>query len=126
MAEGVCFVENATPLEIRTDAQGHIESLVVQTPLGTESLPCRTLLVATGTQASTFLEQEGLTEAGGVLLSYQGEKRVSYFGDLNPLYEGNVVRAMASAKKGYRQVCEALAGQEIQASPFTSSCSVRI
>lgn len=111
MAEGVRFLENATPLEIRTDATGHIEGLVVQTPRGVESLPCRTLLVATGTQAPTFLEEEGLVAAGDIFLSYQGETKVSFFGDLNPLYEGNVVRAMASAKNGYSQICAALLGR---------------
>jgi NADPH-dependent glutamate synthase beta subunit-like oxidoreductase len=108
MVEGVTFLENADPLEICADGYGHVESLRIQTPMGEESLPCRTLLVATGTQPPTFLEQEGLEEGEGVLLSYQGEPKVSYFGDLNPQYEGNVVRAMASAKKGYPKICEVL------------------
>ncbi|MBA3813884.1 MAG: anhydro-N-acetylmuramic acid kinase [Alphaproteobacteria bacterium] len=108
MAEGVTFRENATPLEILVDAEGHIEALLVQTSTGVESLPCRTLLVATGTLPPAFLEQEDLDERDGVLLSYKGEQKVSFFGDLNPAYEGNVVRAMASAKDGYPQICEAL------------------
>lgn len=108
MVESVNFLENATPLEICADAHGHIESLKIQTPTGVRTLPCRTLLIATGTQPPTFLEQEGLEEGEGVLLFYQGEPKVSYFGDLNPLYEGNVVRAMASAKNGYPRICEVL------------------
>jgi NADPH-dependent glutamate synthase beta subunit-like oxidoreductase len=108
MAEGVTFLENATPLKIQSDDQGHIKALLVQTPSGIESLPCRTLLVATGTLPPQFLNEEELEEAGGVLLSYKGEQKVSFFGDLNPAYEGNVVRAMASAKDGYPQICEVL------------------
>lgn len=108
MAEGVTFLENATPLEIRSDDQGHIEALIVQTPSGIQSLPCRTLLIATGTLPPVFLEQENLEEEDGVLLSYQGEPKVSFFGDLNPAYEGNVVRAMASAKDNYERICEVL------------------
>jgi NADPH-dependent glutamate synthase beta subunit-like oxidoreductase len=108
MAEGVNFLENATPLEILADEHGNIESLKIQTPTGVESLPCRTLLVATGTLPPQFLNEEDLEEAGGVLLSYQGKQKVSFFGDLNPAYEGNVVRAMASAKEGYLQICEVL------------------
>lgn len=108
MAEGVAFLENAIPLEICVDAHRHIENLKIQTPTGVKSLECRTLLIATGTQPPTFLEREGLEEGEGVLLSYQGKPKVSYFGDLNPRYEGNVVRAMASAKEGYQKICEAL------------------
>lgn len=113
MAEGVVFLENTTPLKICVDTYGHIERLKVQTPTGVEDLPCRTLLIATGTQPNEILEQEGLSPFPDVkeqrtLLSYMGEPKVSFFGDLHPIYEGNVVKAMASAKNGYPQICEAL------------------
>ena len=80
---------------------------------GIESLPCRSLLISTGTHPHQFLEQEGLflspnIEEPGVFLSYKGEPKVSFFGDLHPIYEGNVVKAMASAKNGYPRICEAL------------------
>lgn len=111
MTEGVSFLGNATPLEICVDSTGHIESLKIQTPTGVESLPCRTLLISTGTHPHKFLEEESADlkrETQGVILSYKGENKVSFFGDLNPLYEGNVVRAMASAKNGYQDICEVL------------------
>lgn len=42
------------------------------------------------------------TKIPGVFTSYQhGEKFISFFGDNHPIYAGNVVKAMASAKKGY-------------------------
>lgn len=46
-------------------------------------------------------------EAGGFFLSYnQGQKFVSYFGDNHPDYNGNVVKAMASAKHGVPFIAE--------------------
>ena len=38
----------------------------------------------------------------------RGEKRVSYIGDTHPVFNGNVVKAIASAKKSSRFVMEAL------------------
>ena len=114
MAEGVVFLENAIPLDIQVDAYDHVKNLMVQTPTGVKSLPCRTLLISTGTYPHKILEQEApdLTMVGqGILLSYKGENRVSFFGDLHPVYEGNVVKAMASAKDGYPIICETLLGR---------------
>ena len=111
LKEGVIFFENATPHEIKIDRYGSIESLAVETPEGVQHLACRTLLIATGTHPNTVLEQEGLEfKASGedVLLSYKGEEKVSFFGDLHPIYQGDVVKAMASVKKGYPKICEAL------------------
>ncbi len=111
LREGVVFLENAIPHAINIDSYGHIESLVIEAPEGQKTLSCRTLLVAVGTHPNTFLNEEGSdlkTEGDGTLLSYQGEKKVSFLGDIHPIYSGNVVKAMASAKKGYPQICEAL------------------
>jgi hypothetical protein len=42
------------------------------------------------------------TKTPCVFTSYQqGEKFISFYGDNHPIYAGNVVKAMASAKKGY-------------------------
>jgi NADPH-dependent glutamate synthase beta subunit-like oxidoreductase len=111
LRQGVCFLENATPYEIKTDPSGHIESLVVTTPQGLQELDCRTLLVATGTHPNKILEQEDLhlkEEGENILISYKGKEQLSFFGDLHPIYEGNVVKAMASAKDGYPQLCQAM------------------
>jgi NADPH-dependent glutamate synthase beta subunit-like oxidoreductase/NAD(P)H-flavin reductase len=46
-------------------------------------------------------------DANGFFTSYQHEGRfVSYYGDNHPRYNGNVVKAMASARHGYRHVVE--------------------
>ncbi|MDQ3133298.1 MAG: FAD-dependent oxidoreductase, partial [Acidobacteriota bacterium] len=51
----------------------------------------------------------------GFFTSYQSEGRfISYYGDNHPVYAGNVVKAMASAKFGYEAVC-ALFADEIAA-----------
>lgn len=42
------------------------------------------------------------TKTPGVFTSYQREDRfITFFGDNHPIYAGNVVKAMASAKRGY-------------------------
>src|SRR5690606_38929678 len=54
-------------------------------------------------------------DPGGFFTSYSNEGRlVSYYGDNHPQYAGNVVKAMASAKHGYRHVV-ALFAEEIAA-----------
>ncbi|HXG82990.1 MAG TPA: FAD-dependent oxidoreductase [Pyrinomonadaceae bacterium] len=54
------------------------------------------------------------TEKGetGFFTSYENAgKFISYYGDNHPVYAGNVVKAMASAKHGYEKVVELFAGQ---------------
>ena len=95
-------------------------------------LPARSILVAAGTQPNTVLGREdpsnlfldgrwfqAVDEEGNpvqpervakpqharVLASMRRDGRaISFFGDLHPSYAGNVVKAMASAKQGYRVV----------------------
>ncbi|HEY9404865.1 MAG TPA: FAD-dependent oxidoreductase, partial [Pyrinomonadaceae bacterium] len=51
----------------------------------------------------------------GFFTSYENAGRlISYYGDNHPVYAGNVVKAMASAKFGYEEVC-ALFADEIAA-----------
>ncbi|HYP00043.1 MAG TPA: FAD-dependent oxidoreductase, partial [Pyrinomonadaceae bacterium] len=51
----------------------------------------------------------------GFFTSYENDGRfISYYGDNHPVYAGNVVKAMASAKFGYEEVC-ALFADEIAA-----------
>jgi NADPH-dependent glutamate synthase beta subunit-like oxidoreductase/NAD(P)H-flavin reductase len=92
-------------------------------------LPARTILVAAGTQPNTVLNREdplhlkldgryfrALDEAGQqatperiakpqeaqILTSFTDDGRaISFFGDLHPSFAGNVVKAMASATRGY-------------------------
>ncbi len=111
LQQGVQFMENATPEEVIVDEYGHIKILRVSTPEGTKDLPCKTLLIATGTQPNRILETEDndLTIKGNdFFAAYTAQGKVSYFGDLHPSYNGNVVKAMASAKNGYPMICKSL------------------
>jgi NADPH-dependent glutamate synthase beta subunit-like oxidoreductase/NAD(P)H-flavin reductase len=48
----------------------------------------------------------------GFFTSYEKDgKFISYYGDNHPIYAGNVVKAMASAKHGYERVAEIFAGE---------------
>src|SRR5688500_16876300 len=61
------------------------------------------------------------TEKGeaGFFTSYERDgKFISYYGDNHPQYAGNVVKAMASAKHGYRHVVDLFEG--VQSSSSTS------
>jgi NADPH-dependent glutamate synthase beta subunit-like oxidoreductase/NAD(P)H-flavin reductase len=102
------------------------------------TLPARTCLVAAGTTPNITSENEcrgtfqldakkkffqphavavngdggfHLTpDPSGFFTSYErGGKFVSYYGDNHPRYAGNVVKAMASAKDGYREVVKLFA-----------------
>ena len=141
MEEGISFVERVTPTEVVLDRYGHAEALKLKTAEGGEiALPARTVLVAAGTQPNTvlaretpgFLELDGkyyraLDEHGNhvrpeaspkpskvaVLTAETNDGRcVSFFGDLHPSFAGNVVRAMAGARKGYPVVCRTLTRRE--------------
>ncbi|MGA7487924.1 MAG: FAD-dependent oxidoreductase, partial [Xanthobacteraceae bacterium] len=100
-------------------------------------MPARTILVAAGTQPNTVLgreepqhvhidgkyfqafDEDGCAVAperitkpatAHVLMNVRGDGRaISFFGDLHPSFAGNVVKAMASAKRGYPVVSRMLA-----------------
>jgi NADPH-dependent glutamate synthase beta subunit-like oxidoreductase/NAD(P)H-flavin reductase len=100
------------------------------------TLPARTILVAAGTQPNTVLEREdplhlkldgkyfqaidqdgrpvspernAKPASADVLMSRRADGRsVSFFGDLHPSFAGNVVKAMASATRGYRVITRSL------------------
>ncbi len=91
----------------------------------TLTLPARSMFIAAGTQPNTIYEKEhpgtftidargrffecfdmdGAKQPGAFLTSYRaGDRRVSFYGDNHPVFAGNVVKAMASAKQGYPSV----------------------
>jgi NADPH-dependent glutamate synthase beta subunit-like oxidoreductase/NAD(P)H-flavin reductase len=98
-------------------------------------LPARSLFVAAGTSPNVIYEKEhpgtfrldgsrrffqscdrdGQPSREGFLTSYaDGDRRVSFYGDNHPVYAGNVVKAMASARDGYPAVV-ALFAQRLSA-----------
>jgi NADPH-dependent glutamate synthase beta subunit-like oxidoreductase len=133
--EGIGFVENATPLEVLLDEFGAAKALRVLVDGEEKIIPARTILIAAGTQPNTILAQEDerfaldgkyfqmLDENGKLakptghckpkqahVLMHKDEqgRTMSFFGDLHPDFAGNVVKAMASAKRGYAVISELL------------------
>ncbi len=145
MEEGIRYVENATPLAVELDQYGHAAGLRVRTGEQEVIISARTILVAAGTQPNTVLargqdnasafplhgrhfqaldeqgqpvmpERVAKPEQAHVLMSRTDDGRwISFFGDLHPSFSGNVVKAMASAKRGYpviSRVLETLKGEK--------------
>ncbi|MBU6141259.1 MAG: FAD-dependent oxidoreductase [Proteobacteria bacterium] len=104
--EGIEFVENVTPLEAELDKFGHVKNLKCADG---KSFECKTILVAAGTTPNLSPALED-----GLDLPLEGKyfkpsrSEISFFGDLHPQFEGNVVKAMASAKIGHKAITESL------------------
>jgi NADPH-dependent glutamate synthase beta subunit-like oxidoreductase/NAD(P)H-flavin reductase len=133
LQEGISFTENMNPVEAIPDEFGHVKAMVFTRADGsTIELPARTVLVAAGTVPNVTYEKEhpgsfaldskqkffkgfkAVREGGtftlqpdpdGFFTSHETDgKFVTYYGDNHPRYNGNVVKAMASAKHGYPHV----------------------
>ena len=136
LEEGIRIAEGLAPLAIEVDRHGHAAGLRVRDGAGAETvLPARAVLVAAGTVPNTVLarEESGLALDGKYFQAIDGDglplrpepgtkpaaaevlmrldsdgRGVSFFGDLHPSWAGNVVSAMASAKRGYPVVSRLL------------------
>jgi NADPH-dependent glutamate synthase beta subunit-like oxidoreductase/NAD(P)H-flavin reductase len=119
MEEGIEFIENISPIEIKTDSYGWVEGLKCDDQ---NFFSCKTVLIAAGTSPNISpITEDGLQlEIEGkypkFLPSYQfiakinskTNQAISFFGDLHKNFEGNVVKAMASAKRGYKEISKIL------------------
>ena len=138
LKEGVGFISNANPTEALLDQFGHISGIKCE---DNQVFSCKTLLIAAGTapNISPVLEDgldfklEGkyfsaIDKNGqkidishmakpldfSVFTKIDAQNRaVSFFGDLHPNFEGNVVKAMASAKEGYKMISEILLNRSV-------------
>ncbi len=123
--EGIFFKENTQPLAIEVDENQACKGIRHKDGF----VPARSIFIATGTKPNTIFatEVQGIELDGqyfakdhsSTIRSAKGEitsvilmqkltdptaMQLSFFGDLHPDYNGNVVKAMASAKDGYMQV----------------------
>jgi NADPH-dependent glutamate synthase beta subunit-like oxidoreductase/NAD(P)H-flavin reductase len=144
LEEGIAFAENLNPVDAVPDQFGHVSAMAFTRTDGERvELPARTVLVAAGTAPNVTYEKEhpgtfqldakqrffqgyralrqpdgrfALTpDPNGFFTSHDSDGRlVSYYGDNHPRYNGNVVKAMASAKHGYPHVVE-LFGDRLRA-----------
>jgi len=133
LQEGISITENMNPVEAIPDEFGHVTAMVFTRADGSRiELPARTVLVAAGTVPNVTYEKEhpgsfsldskqkffqGFkavksgsafvleNDPNGFFTSHDTDgKFVTYYGDNHPRYNGNVVKAMASAKHGYPYV----------------------
>jgi NADPH-dependent glutamate synthase beta subunit-like oxidoreductase/NAD(P)H-flavin reductase len=140
LEEGVLFAEGLTPLAVEIDRFGHACAVRFRGNDGIEiELPARAVLVAAGTSPNTVLAREdsritldgrffqAIDEQGEPIPLARGDVKpaeaqvlmhrtvdgrfLSFFGDLHPGFSGNVVKAMASAKRGYPLISRLLAGR---------------
>ena len=137
LKEGVQFLEQAAPVSVAVDEFGHARALEFTGPNGdSRRIPAKTILIAAGAQPNTILAQEepsyleldgryyaqidqegrvvspdGLVKPveAQVLTHRTADLRfISFFGDLHPTFNGNVVKALASAQRGCRTVSQCL------------------
>ncbi|MES2252762.1 MAG: FAD-dependent oxidoreductase [Pseudomonadota bacterium] len=128
LEEGIFIQTNTIPKEISVDSWGHAKGIVVEINNESHTIEAKTILIAAGTKPNvnlTFDEPFTLTlertfqaldenalpvipqkspkpDAVHVLMQKRSDNRgMSFFGDLHPSFSGNVVKAMASAKRGY-------------------------
>ncbi len=138
LEEGISVTENMNPVEAVPDEYGHVTAMVFTRADGSSiELPARTVLVAAGTSPNVTYEKEHpgsfsldskqkffkgfravrngsqyelQPDPNGFFTSHDTDgKFVTYYGDNHPRYNGNVVKAMASAKHGYPHVAELFA-----------------
>ncbi len=145
--EGIGFIEHHSPVAVELDQFGHAEGLRIEhmESHAETVIPARTILVAAGTVPNTVLarETEGIeldgrffravdengehvaperrvkpAEAHVLMNLREDGTAVSFFGDLHPSFAGNVVAAMASAKRGYPVISRVLARRRPSGTPF--------
>jgi NADPH-dependent glutamate synthase beta subunit-like oxidoreductase/NAD(P)H-flavin reductase len=125
--EGISFAEGVQPTHFETDHHGAVAAVCA----GAQRWPARSVLLALGTQPNTGLadDEPGLRR-DGLWFALQGEatfpvlladppqadpdrcRRLSVFGDAHPQGAGSVVKAMASAQKGWPVISNELAQRE--------------
>ncbi len=116
--EGIKFIENGVPQSIRVDRNGNCAgiSYSIKGSVKKSFIYAKSIIIATGTHPNTTLAYEDSRLAcGDGIPSNNGTERnlykkipVSYFGDANPKYNGSVVKAMASAKDGYKKIVDSI------------------
>jgi NADPH-dependent glutamate synthase beta subunit-like oxidoreductase/NAD(P)H-flavin reductase len=105
LEQGVKILENVNPIEVKIDKSGHVKGLKVSHKGKEKILPARTLILAIGTAPYMYEEEE----------LFNKEEKISILGDLDPVFSGSVVKAMASAKKGAIRITRLLSQNRPQA-----------
>lgn len=136
MKQGVLFEEHISPKRIVCDAHGWISQLVCERDGKEVVMDAKTVIVATGQQPNVaygyehfkafkrqgdyyelqnkqreVVDQSAHVKQAGVgfHLSSDSQHRISVVGDLHPVFQGSVVKAIASAKRAYGDVLKSVA-----------------
>lgn len=115
LKEGVEFIDNSVPTKIHLDEFSNVSGLEILQDGKKSFIPAKTILIAAGTVPNIVLAREYpdffeledgyFKQKYGEFFTYKnGQNAISFFGDLHPNYAGNVVKAMSSAKKGYKVI----------------------
>ena len=131
MAMGVRFFENISPLEVMSDKYDYAKQIQFQDLKGDIlTMDARTVLVAIGTEELEYFECHPEEARSATVRTQKNIKldpygctsvlpqddddtsprvsRLTRFGDYDPEYSGSVVKALASAKNGYKKITEQL------------------
>lgn len=123
IANGVKFIENVSPEKIDIDQFGSITSLNLS---NNKKITAKTILIAIGTNSNEFVDIDGLDNLESDIFKNKSGN-ISYFGDCNQKYAGSVVKALASAKNGYKKISHTLektAPKSSKTTIFDSSCII--
>ena len=120
LKEGIEFIENVVPTRFITDEHGYIDSIVANSKDEEININTKTVLMAIGTHPNITLSKEDTdvfsldgrgyfkfcdsSKDGFSVFKDKEGRGITVFGDLHPKYKGNVVKAMASAKDGFKVV----------------------
>lgn len=103
LQQGVKIQDNLAPVSLLVDEEGEVKGLECTSPEGITLLPAKSVILATGTLRHS-LAQEALDLRDS--LRYQG--KISLLGDLDPAFQGSVVKAVASGIQGALSIHQAL------------------
>ncbi|WPX98992.1 Putative bifunctional glutamate synthase subunit beta/2-polyprenylphenol hydroxylase domain protein [Candidatus Megaera polyxenophila] len=99
-AIGIKFMLNLAPTEIKADEYDYVNQVeFLDQKNNIVTLNAKTVLVAIGTEDNEFRDIIGFSN---------NNHRFSHFGDCNQKYSGSVVKALASAKNGYKEITKQL------------------
>ncbi len=103
---GIKFKDHFFPKHIFKDKFGYLSSILFN---NNEKLSAKTILIAIGTNHNEFTDINDQIDFNYNNSIFKNKKcTISYFGDCNPKYRGSVVKAIASAKEGYKLISQKL------------------
>ncbi|HJK87030.1 MAG TPA: FAD-dependent oxidoreductase [Candidatus Megaira endosymbiont of Nemacystus decipiens] len=100
IASGIKFEEEFRAIKIVADKFHYVEKIISDNQ---RELEAKTVLLAIGTQQNEFIDLLKNNTIQNEIFKTQ-DKNISYFGDCNQKYAGSVVKALASAKNGYKKI----------------------